>query len=144
MKAEGGRIASLEDHFVRGERRDFLSFRLVRNLSSKQPPLSPFPKGESEGFRTSRNDRPTTRLEFYTLIAIRYINASTKAQALNSKQNLVKAITYEILKPVRDDNHRTDNNITLGIDRGRMPRLFSFDCAEGTQAKACGYLLTVS
>jgi hypothetical protein len=33
-----------------------LSFRLGRNLSSKQPHLSPFTKGESEGLPTSGND----------------------------------------------------------------------------------------
>jgi len=34
-----------------------LSFRLGRNLSYKQPPLSPFTKGESKGFPPSGNDK---------------------------------------------------------------------------------------
>jgi hypothetical protein len=38
-----------------------LSFWLVQNLSYRQP-LSPFPKGESEGFPTSGNDNLTHQL----------------------------------------------------------------------------------
>jgi len=41
-----------------------LSFRLGRNLFSKQSPLSPHPKGESEGFLTSRNDKDRNRLYY--------------------------------------------------------------------------------
>ena len=41
-----------------------LSFWLGQNLSYKQPPLSPFTKGEPEGFPPSGNDNHWERVHY--------------------------------------------------------------------------------
>jgi hypothetical protein len=49
-------------------RSSILSFRLGQNLSSKQPPLSPFTQGESEGFPPSGNDKYWNRVRYVLFV----------------------------------------------------------------------------
>ena len=49
-------------------RSSILSFWLGRNLFSKQPPLSPFTEGESEGFPPSGNDKYWNRVRYVLFV----------------------------------------------------------------------------
>jgi hypothetical protein len=80
------------------------------------------------------------------MLGDRHMQANSKSQYLNSKQvqnskhkipkKSHKAIIYQILKQVQDDNHRNGNNITFDIDRGRMPRLFFYFSLESSPPQA--------